>query len=159
MQVNFADIGKYLEGAAAIAETGAVAAGGGDAAYVDGIEIDLQTFVHRPTSAALVVHYTTTLTADKTLSLKTKVEEGDADATEGVYGYRDQGTEIDHGVVSTGAQTALSGVIVRSVDLRGIKRYFRGSVYQDLSHSSTDTNQLSAVWLFFSGEAPAVGSV
>ena len=157
MNVNFHDIGKYLEGAAAIAETGAVAAGGGDAAYVDGIQIDLQAFANRPVSAALVVHYTTTLTADKTLQIKTKVEQGDAAASEEVYAY--DGAEVDHGVVQTGAQTATSGVIVRSVDLRGIKRYFRGSVYQDLSHTSTDTNQLAAVWVFFSGVAPATDSV
>jgi hypothetical protein len=163
MQVNFADIGKHLVGARACQHTQATAGGSGDNAYIVGDGIDLQSFASRPTSAVLVGVFETTLAENKTLTLKSKVEDDTVTGmgSAAVYSYRTQGTELSHGVVATGGSggSTEKGVIVRSVDLRGIRRFFRGSIHQDLSAANTDTCELMGVWMFFSGEAPAAGSV
>ena len=157
MQVNFHDVGSYLAGGRACQHTAATAAGSGDNAYIDGDIFDLQAFANQPKSAALIAIFEAALQEDETLSLKTKVEHGDESDLSDAAVYSYDGAEVDHGVVATGdtGGSTEGGGITRSVDLRGIKRYFRFSVHQDLSASGTDTNQLMAAVGFFSGACPA----
>jgi len=155
------DIGMFLESRCACQHTAATAAGSGDNAYIVGQEIDLQSFTNRPTSAALVAVFEATLAEGKTLSLKTKIEDDTVTGMGSAAAYSYDGAERDHGVVATGPTGGgtVYGTLTRSVDLRGIRRFFRGSIHQDLSATGTDTNQLMGVWLFFSGSAPAPASV
>ena len=130
--------------------TAATAAGGGDAAYIVGDTIDLTTFAQRPVSALLIAPFETVLTEAKTLTIKSKVEHDTASnmGTAVIYAY--DGAETTGEVVATGGVGGgtYKGVYTRAVDLSGINRYFRFSVYQDLSHTSADTNQLMAVVVF-----------
>lgn len=153
MDINFADAGSYFYAACAHQHTQATAAGTGDNAYVVGQIFDLRALPFRPTSAILVATCEATLAAAETLTLKSKVEEGDDSGLSDAAIYAYDGAESSGVVVATGAVTAGLYAYKRSVDLRGIKRYFRFSVHQDLSASGTDTNQLMAGVLFFSGEA------
>jgi len=155
MEVNFSDIGSYVYAACACQHTAATAAGTGDNAYIDGVIFDLEALPFRPTSAVLVATYEAVLDEDETLTLKSKVED-DTDsglATAAAYSY--DGAESAGVVVATGDTGGSTeiGAYKRSIDLRGIRRYFRISVHQDLSASGTDTNQLMAGVLFFAGEA------
>jgi hypothetical protein len=145
--LNDFNIGAYLSARIACEHTAAVAAGSGDAAYIVGDVIDLRTLPGRPVSALLVAPFEAVLTADKTLTIKSKVEHDDVIGmgTATVYTY--DGAESTGEVVATGAGT-IKGVYTRAVDLSGIKRFFRFCVYQDLSHTSADTNQLMAVVVF-----------
>lgn len=154
MDVNFSHAGAYVYAACACQHTAAVAAGTGDNAYIVGATFDLQALPFRPTSAILVATWETTLASSETLSIKSKVEDDTQSnmSTAAIYAY--DGAETIAMVVKTGVATGAVGAYKRSVDLRGIRRYFRFSVFQDLSASGTDTSQLMAGVLFFGGDAP-----
>jgi hypothetical protein len=158
MDVNFSHAGAYVHADCACQHTAAVAAGTGDNAYIVGQTFDLLALPFRPTSAILIATWETTLASSETLSLKSKVEHDTQSnmGTATVYTY--DGAETTAMVVKTGVATGAIGAYKRSVDLRGIKRYFRFSVHQDLSASGTDTSQLMAGVVFFSGDAPIADS-
>jgi hypothetical protein len=154
MHVNFSHAGAFVHADCACQHTAAVAAGAGDNAYIVGQTFDLLALPFRPTSAILVATWETTLASTETLTIKSKVEHDTASnmSTATVYAY--DGAETTGLVVKTGVCTGSIGAYKRAVDLRGIKRYFRFNVFQNLSASGTDTSQLMAGVVFFSGDAP-----
>jgi len=101
-------------------------------------------------SALLIAPFECVLTEAKTLTIKSKVEHDTASnmGTAVVYAY--DGAETAGDIVATGGVGGgtYKGVYTRAVDISGVNRYFRFSVHQDLSHTSTDTNQLMAVVVF-----------
>jgi hypothetical protein len=155
MDVNFSDLGAWLEGEYGVAETSALAGGAGDDTYTNGKILDLlSTIIKRATSMAVIVTYDATLAASETVDIYAKLEHGDqsnlSDAVTEPY----DGAEQVKTAVQTGSVTNALGAVVFNFDLRGVKRYFRPVVKVDMSASGTDTCPFSAAVVLFSGEAP-----
>lgn len=142
MTIQAKDYGSYLSAVLGIANKAVTAAGAGDAAYEAGAIQDMQALDH-PLSGLAVIPYTTTLAQAATLTMKVKLEHGDdsglSDAAD--YAFKVTGGEVSKGVVATGdtGGSTETGVVTQRFDLSGLKRYFRLSVYVDLSAGSTDT--------------------
>jgi hypothetical protein len=116
--------------------TALTAAGSGDNTEITGNSIDLMGY----TSLEIVTHYTTTLTAEKTLSLLTKYETS-ANGSDWNTAVTLQASTV----VRTGATTAVDGVHALSLVTAGLPRYIRFKVTPDLSHSGTDTATVTGV--------------
>lgn len=139
MTIVAKDFGSYLAAVVGAADGAATAAGTGDATYKAGAIHDLRTLDH-PLSGLIVVPWTATLGDTETVSFKTKIEHGEDSGLSDAATYTFGGDEIDHGVAATSdGGTTEVGCLARKVDLSGLKRYFRISVYIDLSASGTDT--------------------
>ena len=157
MTIQFKDVGSYLDVAAGFADGSATAAGSGDATYKAGAILDLLALDH-PLSGAIVVQYSTTLAEDETLSLKVKIEHGEetdlSDAADYTFGNPDGLAETVIAVVATGGTGGSTevGAELYRYDLSGLKRYFRISVYPDLSASATDTATFAGA-LVLAGQA------
>ena len=157
MTIQFKDVGSYLAAATGFADGSATAGGSGDATYKAGAILDLLALDH-PLSGAIVVPYTTTLAQDETLSLKVKIEHGDdsglSDAADYTFGQPDGLAEYAEAVVATGGTGGSTevGTEIYRYDLSGLKRYFRISVYPDLSASATDTATFAGA-LVLAGQA------
>lgn len=149
MTIQAKDIGSYLDAASGFIGGSATAAGSGDATYKAGAILDLHDLDH-PLSGAIVVPYSATLQEDETLSLKAKIEHGDdsglSDAADYTFGQPDGLAEYAEAVFATGGTGGSTevGCALFRYDLSGLKRYFRVSVYPDLSASGTDTATFAA---------------
>ena len=145
MTVQAKDIGFVLTGVNGFANGAATAAGTGDAAYKAGAIQDMHDLNH-PLSGKVLIPFTATLAEGKTASFKSKIEHGDESDLSDAATYSFGGAEVDHGVQATGDTGGSTevGIITRDVDLSGIKRYFRISVYIDLNATGTDTAEFAA---------------
>lgn len=137
------DIASLETAKAGTAITALTAAGSGDNTAITGITIDRLAGSSVPLNAEIILSYTATLAATKTLTLKTVKVEDSADGTN----WADFATFTDPGVVATGPTggATLSGAVKLGVNLGAAKRYVRVDFTPDLSASGTDTAYVGAV--------------
>lgn len=132
------NIGALISPKIASAITALTAGGSGDATAVTGLTID-RAALRMPLSADLVLSYTATLAATKTLSFGTVKIQDSADGST----WADVSTIsiTDPGVVATGPTggATVSGQVSIPVALAGARRYVRANCTPDLSATSTDT--------------------
>jgi len=118
------------------------AGGAGDAVAVNGIIIQ-RSLIGMPYNAALVLAYTTTLSASQSLSFTVaKIQ----DSADGVT-FADYQAFAAPGSVATGAGTVQS-VVELAADLRGARDYIRAVFTPDLSAGATDTATIIGLWAF-----------
>jgi hypothetical protein len=118
--------------------TAATAGGAGDNTAITGATIDRFEKAGIPLNAQIVVLWTATLAATKTLTLKTVKVQDSADGSN----WADFATYTDPGVVATGPTggATLSGATeIPGVDLSSARRYVRLLFTPDLSATATDT--------------------
>lgn len=141
MHHNVDNIGELLTARFAAIDS-ATAAGTGDATEVNGAYIDRQGF----SSLKVVIAYTTTLAATKTLSVAANLQDATSNAGAGVADY---GDAMASAVVATGPTGGgtVTGVIELDFDVSGADQYVRVQYTPDLSATSTDTATLSAVYV------------
>lgn len=121
----------------------ATAAGTGDNTKVSGACIDIQGY----NAAKLVIAYTTTLTAAKTLSFTVEYNQVETDAT----AFETAVELYPKTVVQTGAGTK-TGTLEIDLKLADKKRYFGVNITPDLSHTSTDTALWAASLVLLDGD-------
>ncbi|EHJ49501.1 hypothetical protein DFW101_3505 [Solidesulfovibrio carbinoliphilus subsp. oakridgensis] len=141
MHMNAQGIAETL--AARFAAISAATAGGtGDATEVDGAYIDRQGF----SSLKVIIAYTATLAATKTLTVAANLQ--DATSTAGA-GVADFGAALATAVVATGPTGGgtVTGVVELDFDVSGADRYVRVQYTPDLTATGTDTATLSAVYV------------
>lgn len=130
------DIGSHLKTVISHVNGPIVAAGAGDAVEVNGATIDRKGF----NSCVCLLPHEAALTASQTLTVAVQLQHGDeSDASD----MADLGAAYD--VTSATLSASGEGLLSFNLDLSGVKRYFRLQVTPDLSHSSTDTAEVSSV--------------
>lgn len=122
----------------ATAFTAATAGGSGDDTAITGVTIDRFATSGIPLNAQVVILWTATLAATKTLTLKTVKVQDSADNSN----WTDFATFANPGVVATGpgGGGTVSGVTeIPGVDLSSARRYVRLVFTPDLNAANTDT--------------------
>lgn len=151
--MNRADIqngGYRCRSAFALLAT-AVAAGTGDNTEASGPYADrLIAGKGHAQSAKLIISYSATLAADKTLSITASIQDNAANSGNGT----DFGAALAKTVVATGASggSTETGTIELDFDISSAERYVRAQITPDLSATATDTATISAAWVFFGAE-------
>lgn len=155
--------GAYCRTAFAAINKTATAAGSGDATEVDGSFFDrLQSDAGPFLSAKLVITYTTTLTATKTLSFAVQFQDA---TSSGAAAVADYGDAIAATVVATGESggSTETGTVEIDIDLAAAREFVRAQITPDLSASGTDTCEWSAAYVLFGPKtqpcSSAIGSV
>jgi len=131
-----------------------IAAGAGDNTEISGDYIDRQGF----DSCLVVISWRTTLTAAKTLTLSSNIQDATDASGTGVadYGVVADGETLAAAVVHTGAVTADFGVASYGVNLRMANQFIRAQFLGDLSHTSADVADIAcAIILGGAQELPA----
>jgi hypothetical protein len=150
------DVGSCLAARYATAGVDITAgASASDGVEVNGEWIDRQGF----NSVKVVIVYTTTLAATKTLSIAANLQ--DATDSSG-SGANDFGTAYSSTVVATGESggTTEKGVVEFDFNLLTADRYIRIQFTPDLSAANTDTAEIAAVYVLGGGvENPVTASV
>ncbi|WP_370677635.1 hypothetical protein [Pleomorphomonas sp. PLEO] len=149
MNPKFHNGGAYCRSAFVAINKTATAAGTGDATEVDGAWVD-----RKPSdagafmSAKLVIAYTATLAATKTLAIAAQFR--DATDSSGTSA-DDYGDAIASTVVATGPAGGgtVTGTVEVDVDLAAAREFIQAQVTPDLNASGTDTVEWSAVLLLF----------
>lgn len=139
------DLGSLTTAKIGSAFATATAGGAGDATAVAGIAID-RLAGNIPLNAEILLAFTATLAATKTLSIGTvKVEQSADGANWDATAYK---AFTDPGIVATGQAggSTEKGVVKLQVDLRSAKRFVRFGFTPDLSASGTDTATAVAIW-------------
>lgn len=141
------NIGAVITPKIASAITAITAGGTGDATAITGIGFDRKA-VDMPLSADLVLSWTATLAATKTLSFGTvKIQDSADNST-----YADVSTIsiTDPGAVATGPTggATVSGSVAIPVALGATRQYVRALFTPDLSASGTDTAMVVAHLVF-----------
>lgn len=146
-------VGELLAARYAKVGAAATAGGTGDATEVDGAWIDRQGF----DSLKVVIAYTTTLAATKTLSLAANLQ--DASDSSGT-GAADFGSALSATVVATGASggSTETGVVELDFDVSGADQYVRIQFTPDLSATGTDTASISAIYVLGGADANPVSA-
>jgi len=142
----FQDIGAYLKGAYALAQATITAGAGNDNVAVNGAVIDLWQWGNsRPRSAVLLIQWTTTLAANKSLSIAAKLQDDTVSAFNGTPA--DFGTALASAIVASGGGggATVTGVTPYKLPIIGARRYVRPTVTADLSATGTDTVALNAI--------------
>lgn len=141
MHMNAQGIAETLAARFAAIST-ATAGGTGDATEKDCAYIDRQGFA----SLKVIIGYTATLAADKTLSIAANLQDATSLAGAGVA---DFGDAMASAVVATGPTGGgtVTGVVELDFDISGADQYVRLQYTPDLSATGTDTATLSAVYV------------
>lgn len=136
-------IAEQIIGLRAGANTTATAAGTGDNTEIVGTTFDLQTYGY-PKSAAVLINFTTTLAASKTLTIKNfAFEHGSAS---NMSDTADLSAPADIvAATDSGSGSTLTGVVKYNVNLQGAKRYVRITYTPDLNATGTDTANVGAM--------------
>lgn len=137
------------------AGTDVTAGGAGDATEVNGAYVDRQDFY----SVKVVIAYTATLAAGATLSIAANLQ--DATDSSGT-GVADFGDAYASTVVATGGVggSTETGVVELDFNLLTADQYIRGQFTPDLSAATTDTAELSMVYILGGAvENPVTASV
>jgi len=156
MQMNTTGMAEQLK-----CEYGAIssalAAGTGDNTEVNGAALDVNGNYG---SLKVMIAYTTTLTEDKTLTMKTANLQtaDDSSFTENAADFGDAITADT--VLATGATSGSTstGLIEMDFDLSAARRYVRVQYKPDLSHSGTDTATFSASYILAGAKEQPIGS-
>lgn len=127
--------------------TAITAGGAGDATAISGLAID-RGALKMPLSAALVISFTATLAATKTLSLGTVKMQDSADGS--TFADYSALSIADPGVVATGPTGGgtVNGQVVIPIPLAGMRQYVKPLFTPDLSATGTDTAMVSAILVF-----------
>lgn len=131
----------------------ATAAGTGDATAVTGLYVDrTQTDAGPFLSAKLVINWSATLAATKTLSLAAQFKDATDASGTGVANY---GTAIAAAVVATGPAGGgtVTGTTEIDVDLSHAREFFTADITPDLSATGTDTVAWSASYVLFGAKS------
>lgn len=153
MNPKFHNGGAYCRSAFVAINKTATAAGTGDATEVDGAWIDRKpSDVGAFLSAKVIIAYTASLTADKTLAFAAQIR--DATDSSGT-GADDYGDAIASTVVASATGTN-TGTVEIDVDLAAAREFIQVQVTPDLSASGTDTLEWSAVLVFFGADRQPV---
>jgi len=125
----------------------ATAGGGGDATEVNGAWTDRLGTKGMYMTAKLVITYTATLAATKTLAFAVNIQ--DASDSSGT-GAADFGDALASTVVDTGESGGSTevGTIELDFDLSSAKEFIRSQITPDLSATGTDTCSWQATWIF-----------
>jgi len=154
MHASMNNVGALLAARYAKAGVDVTAGGTGDATEVDGAWIDRRGF----NSVKVVINYTATLAATKTLAIAANLQ--DASASDGT-GAADYGDALASTVQATGATggSTETGVVELDFDVSGADRYIRIQFTPDLNASGTDTAELGAIYILAgSTENPVTAS-
>lgn len=145
----------YLNGVTAV-----TAGGAGDNTAINSAWTDraLSNLIGMAGSAKVVVAWTTTLAANKTLSLAFKVQDADDNsgtnsADAGVDAYPN-GAALTSTVVQTdtGSGGTYTGTTEFDVNLTGLRQFVRSVVTPDLNASGTDTASVQIVGVLFGSD-------
>lgn len=131
----------------------ATAGGTGDATEKDCAYIDRQGF----SSLKVVIAYSATLAATKTLAVAANLQDATSAAGAGVADY---GDAMASAVVATGATggSTETGVIELDFDVSGAGRYVRVQYTPDMSATGTDTATLAAVYILGGAQVQPVSN-
>lgn len=142
MHASMNNAGALLAARYAAAGVDVTAGGTGDNTEVDGAWIDRRGF----NSLKVVIPYTATLAATKTLSIAANLQ--DASASDGT-GAADYGTALAATVQATGATggSTETGVVELDYDVSGCDRYVRIQFTPNLSATGTDVAEMGAVYI------------
>lgn len=152
MHMNAQGIAETL--AARFAGIASATAGGtGDATEKDCAYIDRQGF----SSLKVVIAYSATLAATKTLSVAANLQDATSSAGAGVADY---GSAMASAVVATGGTggSTETGVVELDFDISGADQYVRLQFTPDLSATGTDTATISAVYILGGAQVQPVTS-
>lgn len=156
---EFYDGGAYCRTARVTGNNTATAAGSGDNTEVNGAWLDRMISGGVALSAKLVINYTTTLTADATLSFGVQMRDATDDQGTGAADY---GDAVAKTVVATGESggSTETGTVEVDIDLAGAKQYIQAQITPDLSAGATDTAAWSATMVFFfDGRQPVTAKI
>lgn len=140
--------GAFCRTARQLGNTTAVAAGSGDATQANGAWVDRKDSKGMAMSAKLVINWTTTLAAGKTLAFGVTFQDAvDVSGT----GAATFGDVVASTVVATdsGAGSTLTGTTEIDIDLGGAREFIRAQITPDLNAANTDTAAFSATLVFF----------
>lgn len=138
--------GAYSRTAFGSINNTATAAGAGDATEVNGDYANRMDGENGlAMSCKVVITYTASLAAGKTLSFAANLQ----DATDGAgAGVADYGTALASTVVASATGTN-KGTVELDFDLSGAEQFIRAQITPDLSNTATDTCEWSAAYHFF----------
>lgn len=153
MNPQFHNGGAYSRSAFVAINKTATAAGTGDATEVDGAWVDRKpSDVGVFQSAKLVIPYTASLTADKTLAFG--VQFRDATDSSGT-GAADYGDAIASTVVASATGTN-TGTVEVDIDLAAAREFVQAQITPDLSATATDTVEWAAVLVLYGADRQPV---
>jgi hypothetical protein len=145
LAIGMVALGKNIAGTIhpvpALANSTATAAGTGDATEVNGITIDLQSYVQRYQSIEFLIACQATLAADKTLTVVGNLQ----DSADGSSWSDTLASATLLTLTGGSGGSTERGVARMGYDLTKCRRYVRCQVTPDLSATGTDTSVMQGL--------------
>lgn len=157
MVSRFHDIGAYITGRRALANTSVVGGGSGDNTEVDGVAIDRLSDSEKFLSCKVILPIAATMAATRQVTVVSNVQHSSVTASSGFTDYDRKDSTSAYSVTfgdaaSTASQT-ITDVVQYDVDLGAAKRYIRVQATPNMTDtSSADTCTLSGVVVLGGGD-------